>query len=166
MPVIDRIGDIFEQDWTVLAHGCNCFNTMGAGVARQVKLHFPEAFAVDQQANRHATARKYGSTFDLLGTFSMVAFDEDAPPERRGKRVYNLYTQYNYGLDRSHIDYFSLEKAMKKMRWDLRHDRVYREAKIAMPKIGCGLAGGEWRIVREIIGSVFYDQDARIYSLE
>lgn len=32
----------------VIAHQCNCFNNMGAGIAPQIKKAFPEAWHVDR----------------------------------------------------------------------------------------------------------------------
>jgi O-acetyl-ADP-ribose deacetylase (regulator of RNase III) len=31
----------------VIVHGCNCFCAMGKGIARSIKLEFPEAYAAD-----------------------------------------------------------------------------------------------------------------------
>ena len=44
-------GDLIEMaehgDFDVIVHGCNCFCTMGAGIALQIKHHFPEAYYAD-----------------------------------------------------------------------------------------------------------------------
>ena len=32
----------------VIAHGCNCFCTMGRGIVGSIKVHFPEAWSADQ----------------------------------------------------------------------------------------------------------------------
>ena len=37
---------------------------------------------------------------------------------------------------------------------------------IAIPKIGCGLAGGDWEKVKVIIEDVFSEYDVVVYSLE
>lgn len=33
----------------VIVHGCNCFCNMGAGIAKQIKNTFPEAFDADKK---------------------------------------------------------------------------------------------------------------------
>jgi O-acetyl-ADP-ribose deacetylase (regulator of RNase III) len=38
--------------------------------------------------------------------------------------------------------------------------------KIGFPKLGCGLAGGDWNFVSEIIKEVFYDQEVFVYELD
>jgi hypothetical protein len=36
---------------------------------------------------------------------------------------------------------------------------------INIPKIGCGLAGGSWDIVSDIIDDVFKDKEITVYTL-
>ena len=36
-------------EFDVIIQGCNCFHTMGAGIAKYIKQDFPEAFAADKQ---------------------------------------------------------------------------------------------------------------------
>ncbi|MGA8944018.1 MAG: hypothetical protein WB502_15090 [Thermoactinomyces sp.] len=41
-------GDLLQSDCTVIAHQCNCFATMGAGIAKQIKERYPEAYEADR----------------------------------------------------------------------------------------------------------------------
>ena len=77
-------GNIFDQidteQYDVLIHGCNCMNTMGAGIAKQIK-RFPEAYAVDKKTIK-------GSK-DKLGTCTMSLVQL-----KNGKHFFvNAYTQ-------------------------------------------------------------------------
>lgn len=36
-----------EGKFDVIIHGCNCFNTFGAGIALQIKRIFPDAYEAD-----------------------------------------------------------------------------------------------------------------------
>ena len=36
----------------VIVHGCNCRHAMGAGIAKQIKDSFPEAWAADLATSR------------------------------------------------------------------------------------------------------------------
>ena len=38
-----------ERHFDIIAHGCNCFCTMGSGIAPQIAKAFPEAYDVDQK---------------------------------------------------------------------------------------------------------------------
>ena len=69
--------------------------------------------------------------------------------------IINAYTQYRYGRDTRNVDYRAIEKVMKRLK-DWTHGRL------GMPKIGCGLAGGEWSIVEEILNRVFDDREITV----
>ena len=56
----DLIKEAFNYD--VVIHGCNCFNTMGAGIAKQLASNFPELKTVDDNTI-------YGS-LDKIGTYT------------------------------------------------------------------------------------------------
>lgn len=40
-----RTGDVLTNpDSNIIMHGCNCQGVMGSGIAKQIKLLFPEAY--------------------------------------------------------------------------------------------------------------------------
>ena len=59
--------------------------------------------------------------------------------------IINAYSQYNYGTDTVKIDYDALTLCLKKI------NHNFRGKTIGLPLIGCGLAGGDWNIVKKII---------------
>ena len=65
-----RMGDLVKDahNYDVIVHGCNCFNTMGAGIALAVKRKYPEAYEVDKRT-------KYGD-INKLGTISVAYCDD------------------------------------------------------------------------------------------
>ncbi len=52
-------GDLLEyaknETFDVIIHGCNCFCTMGAGIAKGIKTQFPEAYRADQRTRKGIT---------------------------------------------------------------------------------------------------------------
>ena len=50
-------GDLldFPQGIDIIAHSCNCRNTMSAGIAKQIKDHYPLAYDADTTANENGT---------------------------------------------------------------------------------------------------------------
>ena len=57
-----------------------------------------------------------------------------------------MFSQDKYGRDKRYTNYIAIEKAIKELR------KIYpSENIIAEYKIGCGLAGGNWNIVKEIL---------------
>ena len=118
--------DLAEQgEFDVIVHGCNCYNTMGSGIARQIRERFPEAWMADQ-ATPEGDVNK-------LGTIS-VAQD----PTGRFLIV-NAYTQYRFNRNGETADVFEytafqliLEKMLKRI----------PNNRFGFPMIGMGLAGG------------------------
>lgn len=117
----------------VIVHGCNCMHTMGAGLARQVKQQLPEAYTADLKTKR-ADASK-------LGTYSSAQC-------RRGNTAFtilNAYTQYHFKGPKPRTNYKAVRDVFHQI------NRDFASKHIGYPLIGAGLAGGDWRIIREII---------------
>lgn len=136
----------------VITHGCNCLSKMGAGIAPQMA----EAFGVDKFELElwGPTPEKLGcidwKTF-VLGENSIWCLD-DADNKKGEKEliVVNSYTQYKYGRNhkdgvRKPIDYEALTLCMRKI------NLMFKGKHIGLPKIGAGLAGGDWKKIQKII---------------
>ena len=127
-------GDLVKEAelFDVIAHCCNCFCTMGAGIAPQIKAKFPEAYEVDCETIKGDESK--------LGT---ITFTENTQPI-----VVNLYGQYDY-TGRRHgemdLDYDALRSALRAMKEE------FSGLLFGMPKIGAGLAGGDWDVIEAII---------------
>lgn len=130
----------------VIAQCCNCQNTMKSGIAPLIARAFPEAHAADQ-----ATAK--GSK-DKLGHFSVGVVEEPK------LLVYNLYGQFGYWNRRQgkmDLSYEALDKSLSGMRSDIITRGLVRDLKghvrVGVPKMGAGLAGGDWNIISGMIES-------------
>jgi len=150
-------GDVLNSGERIVVHGCNCKNTMGAGIAKQIRKQCPKAYAADQ-------ATLWGDK-TKLGTFTWATEVNDLI-------VFNAYTQYNYTRTEVDVDYEALEKAIDSICQFVNGEsniwRLFPEHTIiAMPKIGCGLAGGDWKIVSEILERVSEKNNVeiRVYEL-
>jgi O-acetyl-ADP-ribose deacetylase (regulator of RNase III) len=123
-----------EGKFDVIVHGCNCLSTMGAGIAPQMA----KAFGCDK-----FEMETWGPTIKKLGNIDYVTFVD-------GLTVVNAYTQYNYGRnhadgDSNPFDYVAFTLCMRKM------NHIFKGKHIGMPKIGAGLAGGDWDMIQSII---------------
>lgn len=116
-----------DGEFDVIAHGCNCFNTMGAGIAKRLAAKFPEIIDADNKT-LHGDPSK-------LGNWSIAHVNND----KLG--ILNLYTQYRYGTDQIHFNYAALKLIFDKLVlcYD---DELCEGLRIGLPLIGCGLAGG------------------------
>ena len=120
----------------VVAHCCNCFNTMGSGIAPLIASQVPEAREVDKETIKGDISK--------LGTFSCAW---DAPT-----KVFNLYGQYNYGNDgKKYLSDDALDDAIKLMSEYLNKKDPERKLTIGLPMIGAGRAGGDWHKIEEFI---------------
>jgi O-acetyl-ADP-ribose deacetylase (regulator of RNase III) len=147
-----------EGKFDVIAHGCNCHSTMGAGIAPQMA----KAFGCDK-----FEMELIGSDINKLGNIDYQTFVlgekaiwslEDAKNNRNEPEltVVNAYTQFNYGRNHSDGDarpfnYEAFTLCMKKM------NIVFADKHIGMPKIGAGLAGGNWNRIEHIINTELKD---------
>lgn len=133
-------GDLFEAKADVVMHQCNCMCVWGAGVAVKMKEVFPEAYEADKATMPDKW--KFGGT-------SHAEITRENPMGVRW--VYNLYGQVNYGYRMRMTGYPEFEKAFAQALWQL--DKKYPDhCEIAIPYlIGCGLAGGDEKIITAII---------------
>lgn len=136
----DLLVALTEGDVDVLVHGCNCFHAMGGGIARQIKTLWPEVAKADKQNSTYAARGKLG-----LFTSAIVPRDDGS----KGV-VINAYTQYKYSSQDAQVDYEAIECAFKTI-VDVYHNS---DVVIGIPKIGAGLAGGDWDKIEGIINTI------------
>jgi len=148
----ERQGDLIALakagEFDVIVHGCNCFCTMGAGIAKAIREAFPSAWAADRATAKGDPAK--------LGTISIGAH---TLPDGETLFIVNAYTQFWYGRQHLQVDYDALRKAMIHVR------TRFPKARIGMPRIGAGLGGGDWSRIRRIIQDVFAGQEITIVTL-
>lgn len=148
-------GDLVEAakkgEVDVLAHCANCFNTMNSGIAKQIRQEFPEAYDADLASVRGSFAKLGGYTYALhpINDYKFLV-------------IFNLYGQYVYGYDgKRYVEYDALAKCFRSL-----SRLVSTTEKIGMPKLGCGLAGGDWEVVEPLINLYLQDHNVIIYELE
>ena len=139
----DIFQPVLDSEFDLFAHGCNCFHSFGKGIALSVKDTFPKAYVADK-----ATA--YGSK-DKLGTYSFSDYD--------CVKVINAYTQFNYGYGKRNADYNAIKKVFETLNLE------YPGLTLAIPKIGAGLAKGDWNIIQDIINDSTPDLKVSVFYL-
>ena len=139
-----------------IAHQCNCFNTMGAGIASLIAKAFPAAKAVDD-ATVKGDIRKLGHF-----THDLTCDEENEDTEGFAPEVYNLYGQYAPSSTGVATDYSHLRQALRGMAFSISGYTM----KVGLPKIGAGLGGGDWSIISKIIEEELGEFDVTIYVLD
>jgi len=137
----DLISLALEGYFDVIVHGCNCFCSMGAGVALSIKEEFPEAYAADLVTIK--------GDRNKLGDFSQTTVKR-ADHEIT---IINGYTQFHFHGEEVLLDYDAVRKIFRKIKQQFHGKRT------GYPKIGAGLAGGDWDRISQIIQEELTTED-------
>lgn len=150
-------GSILDAPQKYIAHGVNAQNKMGSGVAKVLFDKYPR---VKRQYHMY-----HEEMSDEIMNFRDVEFlGEVNIVSARGlqdKNIVNCWTQlyYGYGGDK-YVSYDAIFDCFEKM-------VNLGISEIAIPKIGAGLAGGNWEIISRIIDDATGDDlDVYVYYLE
>ncbi len=138
-------GDLLKQpNIDVIAHQTNCAGVMGAGIAKQIR----EQLLTSNEYNKYVnTCKERGS--DLLGKTQLL----EAPDGRIIANCFGENVPTGKGKD---TDYDALMHAVAKVR---NYAKV-SDLTVGVPGLlGCGLAGGEWHIVRDMLYKLFSKDD-------
>lgn len=151
----DLIALAKEGKFDVIAHGCNCHCTMGAGIAPLMA----EAFGCDEfimeQDEFSGDINKLG-TIDYEDVYLKDGIMTSEQDDTHTLTVVNAYTQYGFG--RNHkggkaipLDYEALTLVLRKM------NQIFEGKHIGLPLIGGGLAGGDPERIKSIIKEELQD---------
>jgi O-acetyl-ADP-ribose deacetylase (regulator of RNase III) len=134
----------------VILHGANCFCTMGGGIAREIRARVPEAYQADQDT--------FSGDRNKIGLFTKAGItcyiQHGIVPTEHKLTVINAYTQYDMSSGEDVFEYEAFDRVLK-----LIH-RMYPTARVGLPLIGCGLAGGDESRIRWII-----EENAKVMDL-
>ena len=135
-----------EGRFDVIVHGCNCQRTMGAGIAKQIARELPEVAFTDR-----VTSKNKGGEVDIV---DLKDYDF---------KVINAYTQIHWGRSKPMSGFDSQEDRYRYIKKCMTAINVkFKSKRIGLPLIGCGLAGGDWKIVEKIVENTLVDCDVTI----
>jgi O-acetyl-ADP-ribose deacetylase (regulator of RNase III) len=179
-----------QGTFDVITHGCNCFCTMGAGIAPQManefgcdefKMELESYKDYDEEGEEYVVETDNKGNINKLGNidyehqylwFKHPGVKEEGvaipmnsktvgQPDVKDIIVVNSYTQYNYGANHKDgvakpIDYEALTMCMRKI------NKTFAGKHIGLPKIGAGLAGGDWNRIKTIIQTELKDMQVSV----
>jgi O-acetyl-ADP-ribose deacetylase (regulator of RNase III) len=135
-----------DGHFDVIIHGCNCFCTMGKGIAKIIKEVFPEAYNADLKTSK--------GDIEKLGCYSSVTYSYGiCINSTKPLTVINAYVQYHYGSKGDKVDYTALANIFRLIK------EQYGGKRIGYPRIGAGLAGGNWDKISKIIDENLEGED-------
>jgi O-acetyl-ADP-ribose deacetylase (regulator of RNase III) len=136
----------------VIAHGCNCFCKMKRGIAPLMDAVFfcnnPDVYRLE--------AKEHEGDINKLGQIEAVKIGNLFP---NNPYVVNAYTQYHWDSKSKPLDYDALCLCLKKI------NHKFKGMHIGLPKIGAGLAGGDWDRIRTCIRHWLCDMKVTVVIL-
>lgn len=111
------------NEFDIIVQGCNCFNVMGSGIAKQIKEQFPDAWHADQETLAGDRNKLGRYTVGMHGRLVIL----------------NAYTQYTTARypGEDVFEYQAFEQALERIA------NRFGKWRIGLPLIGMGLAGGD-----------------------
>lgn len=128
-----------HAQFDVAIHGCNCFCVMGAGIAPL----FAKAFGADKFPLED---KKFEGSINKLGMIDSKLINVT----KGAVHIVNAYTQYGTGGAHP-LDLQALQLCLRKV------NMRFKGQRIGLPKIGCGLGGGDWSKVKKLIQTELTD---------
>lgn len=129
--------DLFKRSSNaILIHQVNCEGSMGAGIAKQIKHEFPHHY------------QDYIDFLKVIGgsqSFGHYVLSECT----NNNRIFGLFGQYNASTKSRMTNYSAFAHGMFSIMED---EELTEKDTIIIPKyIGCGLGGGDWSIIEQIL---------------
>jgi O-acetyl-ADP-ribose deacetylase (regulator of RNase III) len=158
-----------EGKFDVIAHGCNCFCKMARGIAPQMATTFGCDKFPMEGGKWKETSGLVGN-INKLGQIDFQSFYEGDDgrfcetinkiplgflPGVIGFTVVNMYTQYDWRGEKP-FDYEAADLCLRKV------NHIFKGKHIGLPQVGCGLAGGDWDVVKRMIQRRLKDMDITI----
>lgn len=145
------IAALKNREVEAIAHQANCFCVMKSGIAPLIADEWPDVRKVD---NLTAKGDK-----DKMGHFTFAKVPEG--------KIFNIYGQYHWNRrDAGYgTSYEHLGMGLSSVADFMVNNKIQT---LGLPRIGCGLAGGDWGIVEHLIKHHFAhtDIEVTVYELE
>lgn len=156
-------GDLLESRCNVICHQVNCEGAMGSGIAKQIRERYPQVYETFRR-----TFESFNNTLGSIDVILVQDFTNKQIEDDLHRRfIINCYSQLNYnrhGETKCHTQYNAFVECLRKLKRELvdyigahtMDDGAIKKFTIGFPDhIGCGLAGGNWDIVKNIIEREF-----------
>ncbi len=142
MKIEIKEGNIFESDCEALVNAVNCIGIMGAGLAKQFRLKYPEMMHSYQTECKEKVLK--------IGQPHYFSAND-------GKMIINFPTMHNPGSQSKLED---IKLGLLKLKQDLKDFLNLKS--IAFCSLGCGVGGLYWEDVFNLIKEIFDDGDINI----
>ncbi|NBT08692.1 MAG: hypothetical protein EBS93_07630 [Chitinophagia bacterium] len=156
--VQEHIYNEYNGSSIVVPHVCNNANAFGAGFAAGVAKHYPIV-----KENYHLLGSK-----NVLGYVQFVEVEKD--PKYGHKLIFANMIAQNGTIcknNRRPLHYGALAKTMYRVsEYLLLSFNSDSKVQIHCPKFGCGLAGGNWNFIQDLILDIWEDYRVVVYDIK
>ena len=141
--------DLLNANTDAICQQVNCRNAMGSGLAKAIYTRWPEI-----KERYHEFCNRVHDPYVLLGSVQVIKKHGSIPFD-----VVNVFGQLNYGRQKvCYTSYDALRVAFDEI------NNIYSGKTIGFPyRFACGLAGGDWDIVRGLMKTYLTDCNFRVY---
>lgn len=141
----NAVSALIDGEINLLLNCVNCQGKYASGIAKEIRERIPSAYEDYMEFYQHHKGKMLGNVYWHMS------------------RVVHIAAQEYYGYDKKrYVNYGALGVALSQIR-----TFVLNGADIGIPHgMCCGLAGGDWEIVLEMIEFFLKDFNVIIYELE
>lgn len=144
-------GNLLDSSCDYICHQVNCQGVMGAGLAAQIRAHWPNVY----EEYKELCIEFIWNKSSPLGKILISETKDTAT------KIISLFAQGGYGRKGRYTSYDAFWNCLEALRNTLKPGDT-----IAFPKnIGCGLGGANWQVIRTMIDEVFKNYEVYIYEL-
>jgi hypothetical protein len=143
----EMLKDLLTVTNGIIVQQVNCRGVMGAGLAKHVARKWPAVVLYYSEF-----CKKHGKGEDLLGKIQVTHITDTL-------EVCNVFSQLDFGREQKlYTNYEKMHEGLEALQVYLkkRKEKTGKDLQVYFPlKFGCGLAGGDWKFVRKLIGEYF-----------
>lgn len=170
--------DAFDRgEVNVMVQCVNCQGVMGGGLAKAIREKYPFVYTEYRKFYEEGKDSHYG-LLGFIQNIDLAMYDyrhgtnwsKNEDYKLPDKHIVNVFGQEFYGTGKRQVNYGALGQAFTAMAYGLTQasEDAFQEDYdvIGFPYLfGCGLAGGDWDTVLEMIQFHFRKFNVRIYKL-
>jgi O-acetyl-ADP-ribose deacetylase (regulator of RNase III) len=149
-------GDLFFSQLQTLTISVNTVGVMGKGLASRAKYQFPDVYVVYQDVCRSKQLQMGKPHIYKRESFvdTELASDSTWLPNPNSNKWFLLFPTKNHWKENSDMD--GIERGLIWLRENYRQEGI---TSLAIPALGCGLGGLDWRDVGQIMCRNLADLD-------
>lgn len=145
-------GSLFDSDADALVNTVNCVGTMGKGLAKEFAKQFPECVGPYKSACKSKKLRP--------GSLMFVKLEVKAEFEISSRPAVILFPTKDHWRGKSKLEWIDEGLTNLKLSY-----KDWGLTSVALPKIGCGLGGLDWKQVKSLLEARFSEDplDVQVY---